>query len=336
MDPLLKSEVTPVAERSREEILPLYAMMLRIRAFEEKSTALYEQGVLPGFLHSSVGQEAVPVGVSAHLRADDAITSTHRGHGHVIAKGMDPKRMFAELYARENGYNRGKGGSMHIMDFSLGITGANGIVGAGIPIAAGCGLSFQTIGTDQVAVSYFGDGAINTGAFHEGINLAAIWDLPVVFVCENNLYAESTPQTYSIKIPDLSLRAQAYGIPGHVVDGNDLFAVLDAAGEAVARARRGEGPSLVECRTYRWSGHFVGDPGVYRPQEEVEAWKAKDPVPRVRNWLLAHGETEASLDTLAAQIAQDMEAAAKFGAEGPPADLKSALEDVYAEGGVGQ
>lgn len=319
--------------RSKDGVLSLYERMWRIRAFEEKAARLYEQGVLPGFLHSSVGQEAVPVGISAHLRKDDYITSTHRGHGHVIAKGIDPARMFAELYAKSSGYNRGKGGSMHIMDFSLGIIGANGIVGAGIPIASGAGLSFQTLGTDQVVVSYFGDGAINTGAFHEGVNLAAIWDLPVIFVCENNLYAESVPQSYAVKLPTLADRAQAYGIPGVSVDGNDLFAVLDAAEEAVRRARAGEGPTLLECRTYRWSGHFVGDPGVYRSQDELNAWKARDPMIRVREWLLAHGAAESELDAVQKRVEDEMDEAARVGSEGPDVDVAMALEDVYAPEG---
>ncbi len=316
-----------------DKVLPLYRDMLRIRGFEGKATKLYEQGVLPGFLHSSVGQEAVPVGVSAHLGKDDYITSNHRGHGHVLAKGMEPERMFAELYARTTGYNRGRGGSMHIMDFSLGIVGANGIVGAGVPIATGAGLSFQVLGTRQVAVSYFGDGAVNTGAFHEGLNLAAIWNLPVVFVCENNFYAESVPQSYAAKV-GIADRAAAYGIPGVCVDGNDLFAVYDAAREAVDRARSGEGPTLLECQTFRWSGHFVGDPGVYRTKEEVEEWKRKDPIPRVRAWLAEHGVKAPELDALEAAVEQEMEIAAERGAQGPKPDPATADQDVFAPEGV--
>ncbi|MDA8343919.1 MAG: thiamine pyrophosphate-dependent dehydrogenase E1 component subunit alpha [Thermaerobacter sp.] len=318
-----------------DKVLPLYRDMLRIRGFEGKATKLYEQGVLPGFLHSSVGQEAVPVGVSAHLNKDDYITSNHRGHGHVLAKGMDPVRMFAELYARTTGYNRGRGGSMHIMDFSLGIVGANGIVGAGVPIAAGAGLSFQVRQTQQVAVSYFGDGAVNSGAFHEGMNLAAIWSLPVVFVCENNFYAESVPQAYASRV-GIAERAAAYGIPGVMVDGNDLFAVYDAAKTAIERARAGEGPTLLECQTFRWSGHFVGDPGVYRSKEEVEEWKLKDPVPRVRTWLESHGVKAGELDALEAEVVQEMDSAAERGAEGPKPDPSTATQDVYAPEGVAQ
>ncbi len=332
MDPFL-TEVEKLATIKADKVLPLYRDMLRIRGFEGKATKLYEQGVLPGFLHSSVGQEAVPVGVSAHLDKDDYITSNHRGHGHVLAKGMEPERMFAELYARTTGYNSGRGGSMHIMDFSLGIVGANGIVGAGVPIATGAGISFQVNGTKQVAVSYFGDGAVNSGAFHEGLNLAAIWSLPVVFVCENNFYAESVPQSYAAKV-GIAERAAAYGIPGVRVDGNDLFAVYDAAKAAVARARKGEGPTLIECQTFRWSGHFVGDPGVYRTKEEVEAWRLKDPLPRVHSWLEQHGVTAADLDTMEAAVADEMDRAAERGAAGPRPDPQAATDNVYAPEGV--
>lgn len=311
-------------------VLTLYERMIRVREFEDKSSRLYEAGELPGFLHASVGQEAVAVGATAHLRDDDYITSNHRGHGHVIGKGMEPRRMFAELFARADGYNRGKGGSMHIMDFSHGILGANGIVGAGIPIATGAGISIQNRGTNQVVVSFFGDGAMNTGAFHEGINMAAIWDLPVVFVCENNFYAESTPNHTMVRIPDLTARAQAYGIPGMLVDGNDLLAVLEACDIAVQRARAGKGPTLIECRTYRWYGHFTGDPAVYRSEAELADWKARDPIPRAAAWLKDQGVLDdASEEQLVAKIRQEMEAAAEYGESAPKPSPESALEDIY-------
>ena len=311
-------------------ILSLYERMIRIREFEEKSSRLYESGKLPGFLHASVGQEAVATGATAFLNREDYITSNHRGHGHVIGKGMEPKRMFAELFGRADGYNRGKGGSMHIMDFSHGIFGANGIVGAGIPIAAGAGISIQNRGTDQVVVCFFGDGAINTGAFHEGVNMAAIWDLPVIFVCENNLYAESTPFHSVVRIPDLSARAQAYGIPGILVDGNDLLAVLEASEAAVDRARAGQGPSLIEARTYRWYGHFTGDPAVYRTEQELEEWKAKDPLPRVAQWLTAQGVlTEESDAALIERVRHEMDEAAEIGESAALPDVESALQHIY-------
>lgn len=315
----------------RATALDLYTRMVKIRQFEEKAARLYEQGLLPGFLHSSVGQEAVAVGVCGALRRDDYITSTHRGHGHIIAKGAGLDRMFAELYGRETGFNRGLGGSMHIMDFELGVLGANGIVGAGIPIAAGAGLSIQLRGTDQVAVAFFGDGAINTGAFHEGINLAAIWDLPCVFVCENNLYAESTPQSYVLRIPDLTERARAYGIPAELVDGNDLVAVYEATRRAVERARAGKGPTLLECRTYRWYGHYIGDPAVYRPAEEVEYWKARDPIPRFEAWMAEHVGFEASdRDAVWQAVEAEIEAAVKFAEESPLSPVDAALSCVYS------
>lgn len=311
-------------------VLELYERMIRIREFEEKSSRLYEAGKLPGFLHASVGQEAVATGATAFLSREDYITSNHRGHGHVIGKGMDPKRMFAELFGRADGYNRGKGGSMHIMDFSQGILGANGIVGAGIPIATGAGISIQNRGTDQVVVSFFGDGAMNTGAFHEGINMAAIWDLPVIFVCENNLYAESTPNHTVVRIPDLTSRAQAYGIPGVLVDGNDLLAVLEACDAAVERARAGRGPTLIECRTYRWYGHFTGDPAVYRTEEELAEWKAKDPLPRVAAWLKSQKVLDDAAEaTLVERVRQEMEEAAAYGEAAEEPTLESALEDIY-------
>jgi TPP-dependent pyruvate/acetoin dehydrogenase alpha subunit len=308
----------------------MYERMVRIRAFEEKATLLFQEGKLPGFLHSSVGQEAVPVGVTFDLRPDDYITSNHRGHGHVIAKGMPLPSMFAELFGKAEGSNRGRGGSMHIMSFALGILGANGIVGAGIPIAAGAALSAALRGSGQVAVSFFGDGGANNGAFHEGVNLAAIWDLPVVFVCENNQYAESTPQSTTTRVPRISDRASAYGIPGETVDGNDLFAVYEAASRAIARARAGEGPTLLEAVTYRWHGHYIGDPAVYRSEDEVEAWKARDPLPPVRRELASRpGVGEEGVEALEAEVRREVEEAAAWAEALPDPDPATAFEDVY-------
>lgn len=318
--------------KSRDFLLGLYRTMWKIRAFEEKATELFQQGRLPGFLHSSVGQEAVAAGACAALRLDDYITSTHRGHGHVIAKGAELGPMFAELYGKVTGYCRGKGGSMHIMDFSKGILGANGIVGGGIPIATGAGLSARLRGTDQVVVSFFGDGASNTGGFHEAINMAAIWELPVIFLCEHNLYAESTHAKTTMKIENVSERAPGYGIPGVTVDGNDVLAVYDAVKAAVERARRGEGPTLLEAKTYRWYGHYIGDPAVYRPAEEVEAWKQRDPIQSFEQVLL-HGSaaSEADLENIRQDIAREVDEAVAFAETSPEPDPSEALMHIFAD-----
>ena len=244
---------------------------------------------MPGFLHSYLGQEAVAAGVCETLDEQDYITSTHRGHGHVIAKGLRLDRMMAELFGKTTGYCKGKGGSMHIADFSRGVLGANGIVGGGIPIATGAALASRLRGLDRVAIAFFGDGALSQGSFHEAANMASVWQLPVVFVCENNLYAVSTHQTRQTKLKHLTERAQGYGFPGKSVDGNDPVAVYEAAAAAVQRARRGDGPTLLECRTYKWMGHYIGDPGAYRPTAEVAEWKAKDPLPRFEAYLTGGG-----------------------------------------------
>jgi len=277
----------------------------------------------------------VAAGACLDLRTDDFITSTHRGHGHVIAKGMPYRSMFAELYGKPQGSNRGKGGSMHIMQFSLGILGANGIVGAGIPIAAGAGLSARLRGTDQVTVSFFGDGAANNGAFHEGVNLAAIWDLPVVYVCENNQYAESTPSHTTARV-SVADRAAAYGIPGVRVDGNDALAVYDAARAAIARARRGEGPTLIEAVTYRWYGHYIGDPAVYRSEAEVAEWKRRDPMEQIKEECVRRTAWDASRAVaLEAAIDAEIEDAVAWARSLPDPDPSIAFEDVYADGGRG-
>jgi len=263
---------------SNEKLIDMYRTMVRIRVFEERVSKEFAAGNIPGFVHVYIGEEATGTGACANLGPEDFITSTHRGHGHMIAKGGRPDRMMAELFAKETGYCRGKGGSMHIADTEIGILGANGIVGAGITLAAGAGLSAKMRGTDQVAICFLGDGASNRGTFHEGINLAAVWGLPVVYVIENNLYAEKTRISDTYRLPDLSARAGAFGIPDVTVDGNDVVAVYETVGEAVARARRGEGPTLVESKTYRMHGHFEGDPQTYKDKAEIEAWRKKDPI----------------------------------------------------------
>ena len=260
----------------KENLIIMYRKMLEIRFFEEKVFELYGQNLVPGTIHLYAGEEAVAVGVCNALSKDDYITSTHRGHGHCIAKGADLKRTMAEILGKETGYCKGKGGSMHIADFSIGMLGATAVVGAGLPIAVGAALSAKLRKTDQVVACFFGEGASNQGTFHESINMASAWKLPVIFVCENNLYAMGTRQSRIMNIENISDRAPSYGIPGVSVDGNDVLAVYEAAQVATERARRGEGPTLIECKTYRHKGHSRVDPAKYRPREEVEEWLRKD------------------------------------------------------------
>jgi pyruvate dehydrogenase E1 component alpha subunit len=313
-----------------EKLLWMYTNMLKIRRFEEKVGELFAAGKIPGFVHLYIGEEAVATGVCAHLRKDDYITSTHRGHGHLISKGGDLKLMMAELFGKRTGYCKGKGGSMHIADVDLGILGANGIVGGGPPIATGAALAAKYKGTDQVAVCFLGDGASNQGTFHEGVNMASIWKLPVIFVVENNMYGISLSQTRSMRVQDIADRAAAYDIPGFVVDGNDVIAVYEAAGEAIQRARAGEGPALIECKTYRYRGHFEGDPMIYRTREEEEMWKAKDPIPRFEAKLKEMGLlTEAQAREINERIIAQVEEAVRFAEESPWPAPEEVLEDVY-------
>ena len=312
--------------------LGLYRVMRTIRRFEQRSTRLFGENKIWGTIHSYAGSEATAVGVCAHLRDDDWITSTHRGHGHCIAKGADLGRMFAELLARETGYCRGRGGSMHIADTSKGNLGANGIVGGGIPIATGAGLTSKTLGSDQVAVSFFGDGAANQGSFHESLNLAAIWKLPVVFVCENNQYAESLPTKKAFAVDDITVRASSYGIPGVKVDGCDVRAVHDAAGEAVRRARAGEGPTLVVAETYRHEGHYYGDPRRYQSREEIESWRTRyDPLNDARAWIVGDGlATAAELDAIDREVDEVIEKGVAFAEASPLATPLRLPEEIYA------
>ncbi|MBP1775046.1 MAG: pyruvate dehydrogenase component, alpha subunit [candidate division NC10 bacterium] len=315
-------------------IVAMYERMLVIRQFEEQAIALFERGHIRGNVHPCIGQEAVSVGVCANLRRDDYMTSTHRGHGNCLAKGADPKRMMAELLGRKTGYCKGKGGSMHIADFDGGNLGANGIVGGGFPIATGAGIGIQNRGTDQVVVCFFGDGAANQGTFHESLNLAALWKLPVLYVCENNQYALSTPLRESVGLPELSERARGYGIPGARVDGNDVLAVHAAAAEAVRRARAGEGPTLLDCLTYRFFGHFTGDKGhgiTYRTKQEMEEWRNRCPIARLRRHLLgAAMATDAQLEKIETQAQALIAAAAQYGLDSPWPSPEEALEDVFA------
>jgi pyruvate dehydrogenase E1 component alpha subunit len=315
----------------KNELLNMYRKMEEIRQFELKAVELFTAGELPGFLHSYLGQEASAVGICANLEKDDYITSTHRGHGHVIAKGADMKKMMAELYGKVTGYCRGKGGSMHIMDRQLGILGANGIVGGGIPIATGAGLSIKIRKTKQVAVCFFGDGASNQGSFHESLNLASIWELPVIFVCENNLYAESTSQEYHQRIKDVAVRGKAYDIYSDIANGNDVIDVYERAKKAINLARNGKGPVLLETKTYRWLGHYVGDPGVYRAKEEVEKWKSKEPLGRFRNVLIENSiANQNELDEIVKAVETEVNEAVEYAKNSEDPTLEMALEDVLA------
>ena len=318
-------------EIEKEKLINIYRIMVQIRKFEERVREIFAAGSIPGFVHLYTGEEAVAAGVCANLRPDDYITSTHRGHGHVIAKGGKMDMMMAELYGKKTGYNKGKGGSMHIADIEIGILGANGIVGAGATIAGGAALSAQIRKSGQVAVCFLGDGATNTSRFHEGVNLASVWKLPVVYIIENNGYGECTPISSACNIANLSDRAIAYGIPGITVDGNDVLAVYEVVAEAVARARKGDGPTLIECKTYRWHGHFQGDPDNYRTQEEREQWMGKDPIPRFKKQLAEQGVlTENEADNIDQEINEEVDKAVKFAEESPFPAPEETLEDVYA------
>jgi pyruvate dehydrogenase E1 component alpha subunit len=315
----------------RERLIEMFRSMVRIRTFEERVAKEFARGRIPGAAHLYIGQEAVAVGACANLRPDDYIIGTHRGHGHLIAKGGRTDLMMAEIFGKRTGYNKGKGGSMHIADPEIGILGANAIVGAGIPIAAGAALSAKMRGTDQVVVCFFGDGATNTSRFHEGLNLAAIWDLPVVYIIENNLYAETTHISRACKISRLSERAKAYGMPGETIDGNDVLLVYETVGRAVQRARRGAGPTLIECLTYRYRGHFEGDPQLYKTKEEMEEWTRKDPIERFKKRLFEMGVLdEEGTEHITDEIRQEIERAVKFAEESPYPDPQETLEDVFA------
>ncbi|KRT69626.1 MAG: pyruvate dehydrogenase (acetyl-transferring) E1 component subunit alpha [Candidatus Rokubacteria bacterium CSP1-6] len=314
-----------------DQLLEMYAAMLRVRLFEERARELYAGGRIPGFIHLSVGQEAVAVGVCAALRRDDYLLSTHRGHGHLIAKGGSLRALMAELYGKASGCCKGKGGSMHIADASVGYLGANGVLAAGCVLAPGVGLSIQMRKTDQVVVAIFGDGAANRGPFHEGVNLAALWRAPAVFVCENNRWASTTAQAVSTAGGSIAQRAAGYGIPGVTVDGNEVLAVVEAVGEAVARARRGEGPSLVEAQTIRWLGHYEGDPQLYRGKDEVAEGRGRDPVGRLRQVLEERNLLDAAhAARIEAAVKGEIDDAVAFAEASPLPDARAAFEDLFA------
>ena len=318
-------------ELTKEKLLGFYQTMVTIRAFESKAVELFAAGKLPGFVHLYIGEEAVATGVCANLTAKDFITSTHRGHGHLIAKGGKVDLMMAELFGKASGYCKGKGGSMHIADVGLGILGANGIVGAGQPIATGAAFACKYKKTDAVAVCFFGDGASNRGTFHESLNMASIWKLPVIFVCENNMYGISNSQRNHMTISDIADRAGAYGIPGITVDGNDVIAVYEAACAAVKRARDGDGPSLIECKTWRWRGHFEGDPAAYKDPAEQENWVRKDPIPRLAEKIIQLSyATGAELANIEADAQAQIAAAVDFAQGSADPALEAVLTDVFA------
>ncbi len=318
---------------SDEAALSLYRDLLTIRRTEEQLARSYAAGLIHGACHTYVGEEAVAVGVCAHLRPDDAVFSTHRGHGHALAKGVPPHELIAELYGRATGCSHGRGGSMHLFSPEVGMMGTSGIVGPCILQATGAGYSFKLLKTDRVGVAFFGDGAVNNGAFHEGINLASIWDLPVIFVCENNLYATEVPFSYSSGNPDVGNRGPAYGLPSVIVDGNDVRAVYAAAGEAVARARSGGGPTLIECKTYRTRAHSEGmRDGGYRSQEEINAWKSRDPVTMHRQWMLDEEVAgEEQVIAVETEVQSMVEAAAEFAKNSPWPDGSTATDHVFSE-----
>lgn len=320
----------------------MYQDMLRLRRFEENVKDLFAANKLPGFVHLYIGEEAIAVGACTAINHDDYLTSTHRGHGHVLAKGADPGKMFAELYGKITGYNKAKGGSMHLAAPELGILGANGIVGGGIPLATGAAMTARLTKSGRVALSFFGDAGSSQGTFHESVNIAASYDLPCIYICENNMYGGGVKQCYDgvyvnegmdypRKVKDVADRAKGYDIPGYVVDGNDVGAVYSAVKKAADRARAGKGPTLIECKTYRWRTHFEGEPDTYRTPDEVKAWKDRCPVTCYADKLKAEGIlTDEDLARIAQEVEDEMNAAIKFAEESPLPDVSEALKDVYA------
>jgi TPP-dependent pyruvate/acetoin dehydrogenase alpha subunit len=329
-EPKMVDGFQAAAALSTSKLLEMYRQMHRIRAFELTVLEAVERGLIAGGPHLYIGEEAVAVGVCTALKPQDYITSTHRGHGHLIAKGGQFKPMLAEIFAKGTGYCKGKGGTMHIAEMDLGILGANGIVGGGLPIAVGAALSSRLKQRQWVVACFFGDGASNQGTFHESLNLAAIWKLPVLFVCENNEYGMFTPKSATTPVEDIASRAAAYGIPGVTVDGNDLLAVYEAAASAREQATQGKGPTLLECKTYRFTGHYIGDPEVYRAPEEVEARRSQDPLPRFRSFLMESGLLDDETDRqLIAEIEREAEQALEYAIASPEPELSELMTDVY-------
>lgn len=321
-----------MTEWDEDLLCRFYRTMVTIRFFEQAVEKHFLAGDIPGFVHLYIGEEAIATGVCANLTEDDYIASTHRGHGHCIGKGADVNKMMAELFGKRTGYCKGKGGSMHIADFGIGMLGANGVVGGSLSIAAGAALAISMLDQKRVTVAFFGDGASNRGTFHESANLASVWKLPIIFLCENNQYASTTPYKTTTSVEDIADRAHGYSMPGVTVDGNDVFAVYEAAKAAIERARNGGGPSLLEAKTYRVKGHFVGDPELYRSKEEVEEiFKKRDPISRFEKQVLNEGLlSQKKLDDIkleAQEVIDNALAFAKASSEPDPSEL---LSDVYA------
>jgi len=326
------SEATTMRGLTQEQFLGLYRQMLEIRRAEEQLARLHQSGQIPGACHTYVGEEAIATGICAQLRETDTVMSTHRGHGHALAKGVPPRELIAELLGKATGCSHGRGGSMHLFKPEVGMLGTSGIVGPSILMATGAGYSAMLQGSDRVSVAFFGDGAVGNGAFHEGLNLATIWDLPVIFVCENNLYATEVPFRTVTRQPSVAARAASYGLPGVEVDGNDVLAVHRAAGEAVARARAGNGPTLLECKTYRTRPHSEGmrDAG-YRTTEEVAEWKGRDPIARLRDQLLRDEiATEAEIGAVDAAVRELIAEAVEFAQASPWPDPVTATTHVFS------
>jgi len=316
----------------KKRLIWIYKTMLRIRKFEERVVRLFESDKIRGSVHLYIGEEAIAATVCSLLRDTDYITSTHRGHGHCIAKGGDLKKAMAELMGKATGFCKGRGGSMHIVDMSKGNLGANAIVGGGIPIAVGGALAASIKKTDQVTVAFFGDGASNQGTFHEGINLAAVWKLPIIFICENNEFGLSAPVKQSTSVKDISTRSKSYDIPGCTVNGNDVFEINEVMEEAIARVKKGEGPTLIECKTYRWFGHWIGDPQLYRTKDEVEAWKEKCPIKTLEKYFLDKKElSKNELDEIEKAIDKEADDAVEFAINSPEPDPSTVMENVFTD-----
>jgi len=314
----------------REKLAEMYEKMLHVRGFEEKVAYFFSMGMIHGTTHLYVGEEGAAVGACCALEDKDLITSTHRGHGHCIGKGIDLNKMMAELLGKETGYCKGKGGSMHIADLIRGNLGANGVVGGGIPIAVGAALTTKMKNIDRVVVCFFGDGAANQGSFHESLNLASVWNLPVIFICENNLYGMSVPVSKSMKIENIADRGTAYGIPGKVIDGNDAVEVYNTVLEAKEYVKK-NGPILIEVKTYRWLGHSKSDANVYRTKEEIAAWKEKCPIKSLKNYMEKNRIfTSYELDAIERKSVEDIENAVQFAQDSAYPSIDTILEDVYA------